>query len=289
MKNESAGSSYPALFFSVLRSYNSIAIGQTRSLIAMSSRPITATIITLNEERNIQACLESVFQVCDEAIVVDSESTDQTVGVARASGAKVYVQKYLGDGPQKDYGVKFAKNDWILSIDADERLDEPTIACIKALDLPNTPFDAFAMRRKTFVSNRWMKVWYPDYVVRLYHKHKARYLPIRGHSRVDARVVKRLDCDLLHYSYRDYSDLLRRIDKFASRGAGILYEQHRSVSVLSPLTHSLVAFLKKYLLKRGFLYGLDGLTISIVSAFNTYMKYVLLIEKYRTEREKPSH
>lgn len=252
----------------------------------MSARPITATIITLNEERNIKACLESVYQVCDEAIVVDSESTDDTVKIAQSMGAKVYVQKYLGDGPQKDYGVKFAKNDWILSIDADERLDKPAVACIMSLDLTNTRFDAFALRRKTFVGERWMKIWYPDHVVRLYHKHKARYLPIRLHSRVDAKIVKQLDCDLMHYSYRDQSDLLRKIDHFASQSAAFLYEQRRPVSVLSPITHSLSAFVRKYIFKIGFLYGLDGLTISIVSAFSTYMKYALLIEKYRSEREK---
>lgn len=252
----------------------------------MSAKPITAMIITLNEERNIKACLESVLEVCDEAIVVDSESTDQTVEIARTMGANVYVQKYLGDGPQKDYGVTFAKNDWILSIDADERLDTSAVACIKTLDLANVRFEAFALRRKTFVGKRWMKIWYPDHVVRLYDKHKARYAPIKGHSWVQAKLVKQLDCDLLHYSYRDYSDLLRRIDKFAFRGAAILHEQHRPVSVLSPIAHALAAFIRKYLLKRGFLYGLDGLTISIVSAFNTYMKYVLLIEKYRSERDE---
>ena len=250
----------------------------------MSPPPITAIIITLNEERNLRACLESVFQVCDEAIVVDSESTDQTVEIAHTMGAKVYVQKYLGDGPQKDYGVNFAKNDWILSIDADERLDDRAVKCIRELDLANAGCDAFALGRKTFVGERWIRVWYPDDVVRLYDRRRARYLPIKGHSKVDAKRIQRLNCDLLHYSYRDYGEMLRRIDKFASRGATIMYEQHRPISVFSPLVHSFGAFLRKYILKRGFLYGLDGLTISVVSAFSTYMKYVLLLEKYRTGR-----
>ena len=251
----------------------------------MPSLPITATIITLNEEGNIQACLESVFQVCDEAIVVDSESTDNTVTIAQSMGAKVYIQKYLGDGLQKDYGVRFAKNDWILSIDADERLDASAVTCINALDLSNTPFDGFALRRKTFMGNRWMKVWYPDYVVRLYHRRKARYRGIKLHAWVDAKIVKYLDCDLMHYSYRDHSDLLRKGENFISQSASILYDQRRAVSVLSPMTHSLGAFFRKYILKKGFIHGLDGLTLAIISAFNTYMKYVLLIEKYRHERE----
>lgn len=246
---------------------------------------ITGVIITLNEERNIQACLESVFQVCNETIVVDSESTDRTVEIARAAGAQVYVQKYLGDGPQKDYGVRFAKNDWILSVDADERLDSSAVACIQALELISSHVDAFAFRRKTFVGKRWMKVWYPDYVVRLYHKRSARYLPIMGHSRVDAKNIQRLDCDLLHYSYRDYSDMLRRIDKFASRGAAILSERRVSVSFYTPLAHAAATFFRKYILKRGILYGSDGLTISLISAFSTYMKYALLAEKQRNSHD----
>jgi glycosyltransferase involved in cell wall biosynthesis len=248
---------------------------------------ITATIITLNEERNIEACLESVFQVCDEAIVVDSESTDRTVELARASGAKVYVQKYLGDGAQKNYGVQFAKNDWILSIDADERLAASAVECLQALDLTGTRFNAFAFKRKTFVGNRWMKIWYPDYVVRLYHKQNARYLPLAWHSRVDATVVNHLDCELVHYSYRDYCDLLSQIATSASRGAMVLYEQRRPASGLSPIAHSIGAFLRKYILKKGFMYGSDGFTIAFASAFSTYMKYALLLEKYRNDREKP--
>ena len=253
-------------------------------LVTMSPLPITATIITLNEERNIRACLESVFQVCDEAIVVDSESTDDTVKIAQSLTAKVYVQKYLGDGPQKDYGVKFAKNDWILSIDADERLDERTVQCIRALDFTNTKCDAFALGRKTFVGDRWMKVWYPDVVVRLYNKNRARYLPIKGHSRVEATNIQQLDCDLLHYSYRDYRDMLGRIDKFASRGAAILYERGVTVSFFTPLAHAIAAFLRKYFMKKGILYGVDGLTVSVISAFSTYMKYVLLAERRRGDR-----
>ena len=91
---------------------------------------ITGTVITLNEEENIKDCLESMFRVCDEVIVVDSISSDNTVELAREMGAKVYIQEFLGHGLQKDYGVRIAKHDWILSIDADERLDDTVVACV---------------------------------------------------------------------------------------------------------------------------------------------------------------
>lgn len=143
---------------------------------------ISATVITLNEEGNIRDCILSLQKICNEVIVVDSLSTDNTVLIAEDSGAKVYKQKYLGDGPQKDFGVQFAKNDWMLSIDADERLDEDAILEIKKLDLNTTDYDGFALRRKNFVGEHWIKAagFYPDSVVRLYNKNKTRYLPKNG-------------------------------------------------------------------------------------------------------------
>jgi glycosyltransferase involved in cell wall biosynthesis len=128
---------------------------------------ITATIITLNEEANVSGVVASAFTVCDEVLVIDSGSGDRTAELAEAAGATVHVQPYLGDGPQKDFGVQFARNDWILSIDGDERLEDSAIRCIRSLDLARTSYDAFAFRRKTFVGDRWMRIWYPDYVARL--------------------------------------------------------------------------------------------------------------------------
>lgn len=247
------------------------------------SLPITATIITLDEERNIEGVILSARQVCDEIIVVDSESRDRTCEIARRLGAQVLVQPYLGDGPQKDFGVRFAKNRWILSIDADERLEDSAVACILGLDLETTRHDAFALRRKTFVGEKWMRIWYPDYVTRLYDKTRCRYLPVPGHSHVDARDLERLRCDLLHYSYADWSDMVRRIDKFSARGARALYEQGRRARSWDPVGHGLASFVKHYVVQRGFRDGLDGLTIAIISAVGTYMKYAILIERQLRE------
>jgi glycosyltransferase involved in cell wall biosynthesis len=245
------------------------------------SLPITATIITLNEERNIEGVVRSAQRVCDEVVVVDSESRDRTCEIARDLGARVYVQPYLGDGLQKDFGVQFAKNRWILSIDADERLEDSAVACIRGLGLETTPHDAFAFRRKTFVGDKWMRIWYPDYATRLYDRTRCRYLPVPGHSRVDAKNPKKLKCDLLHYSYADWSDMVRRIDKFSSRGARALHEQGRRAHAWDPVGHGLVSFVKHYFVRKGFRDGLDGLTIAIISAVGTYMKYAMLIERQR--------
>lgn len=239
---------------------------------------ISATIITLNEEKNIKDVIDSISGFCNDIIVVDSKSTDNTVKIAKSLGAKVYVQKYLGDGLQKDYGVQFTKNDWILSIDADERLNESAVRVINGLDLNNTEFDAFAIKRKTFIGNRWIKLWYPDYTVRLYNKNRARYRPIKGHSFVETKNFKKLDCDILHYSYQDYSNMIARMNRFSTRGAEMLDEKGVKASHFDPFFHALFAFIRKFVLKRGALHGLDGFTVSMITAVSTYMKYMKLIE-----------
>jgi glycosyltransferase involved in cell wall biosynthesis len=249
------------------------------------SKNITATIITLNEEENIKDCINSVKKVCDEVIVVDSKSTDKTVEIAKSLGVKVIIQEYLGDGLQKDFGVGFAKNDWILSIDADERLDDDMLQDILSLDLKNSSFDAYAFRRKNYIGDRLQKIWYPDYVTRLYDKNRCRYLPIRGHSKVDSKNLKKLNSHIIHYTYKDLSDMARKIDKFSARSALMMYEKGKKVSVCAPIIHGCAAFLKKYILKKGFLYGLDGLSVSLFSGFNSYLKYAMLIEMRQNDKQ----
>ena len=239
---------------------------------------ITATIITLNEEDNIKECIKSVQTVCNEIIVVDSLSSDNTVKIAKELGAKVILQKYLGDGLQKDFGVQFASNEWVLSIDADERLDEDMIKEIKSLNLNDTKNDAYAFRRKSYIANRWQKLWYPDYVTRLYNKNRCRYLPVKGHSKVDSKNLKKLKSHILHYTYADLSDMARKIDKFSHRSAKMMFENGKKVSSFTPAVRGFMAFFKKYILKKGFLYGLDGLSVSLFAGFNTYLKYAMLIE-----------
>lgn len=248
---------------------------------------ISATIITLNEEENIEACIISARQVCDEVIVVDSGSTDATREMAAALGARVFEQAYLGDGPQKHFGVQFARNDWILSIDADERLDDDAVAAIRALDLSRTDVDGYAFKRKNFAGRHWVKAagFYPDTVVRLYHKQRAAYRPKKAHSSVEAARVEALDAHLIHFTYRDYAHWVERINALSSRDAWAMYERGVKPSVWAPGLHALAAVIRKYFLKGGIFQGLDGATVTITTAFHAYMKYLKLIELY--EEKKP--
>lgn len=224
----------------------------------------------------------SVHRVCEEVIVIDSLSSDRTVEIAETLGAKVYSQPYLGDGPQKDFGVQFAKNHWILSIDADERLDEDMVREILDLDLDNTPHDAFAFRRKSYIGDRWQKLWYPDYVIRLYNHTKCRYSHADIHSQVEAHSLKKLDSHLIHFSYKDYAQMFTKIRFYSMHGAKKLNKQNKKISTISPLFHAVAAFLKKYLLKGGFRYGLDGLVVSFFAGVASFSKYAFALE----EREK---
>lgn len=243
--------------------------------------PITATIITLNEERNIEAVIASARRVCDQVVVVDSESTDRTAELARSAGAQVVVQPYLGDGPQKHHGVQSAKNDWILSLDADERLSDELVRAIEGIDLATAPEASFAFSRRTFVGEKWIKVWYPDYTTRLYHKERAAYAKEIGHASVIGTPTRKVRADILHYSFTGYADLIGRVRKFSERGARQVLERGGVVNCFSPVLHGAAAFLKHYIVAGGIFHGIDGLNISVNSAFVAYMKYAIALEMKR--------
>ncbi len=244
----------------------------------MITMKITANIITLNEENHIEAVIKSAMEVCDEVLVIDSLSMDKTCEIAEALGAKVMKQAYLGDGMQKAFGVPFAKNEWILSIDADERLDANAIEAIKKLDLEHTPYEAFSFARKTYIGKAFIKLWYPDRVTRLYNKSKCGFTTAGGHARVDTQNVKALDADLLHYSYADYGEMIKTSHKFITRGAKIAHEEGKKASSFDPFLHGVGALFKALILKGGAFHGVNGWNVAVISAFSSYMKYALMLE-----------
>jgi glycosyltransferase involved in cell wall biosynthesis len=244
---------------------------------------ITANIITLNEEKHIAEVIKSVQRVCDEVLVVDSLSTDRTCEIAESLGAKVVKQAYLGDGPQKAFGAPLATNDWILSIDADERLDENAVEAIKNLDLDGTSYDAFSFARKTFVGKNFIKLWYPDRVTRLYNRQKCTFSTAGGHARVQTNNVKDLRADMLHYSYEDYAQMIKTSHKFITRGAKIAHEEGKRASAFDPFLHGVGALFKALILKGGAFHGINGWNVAVISAFSSYMKYALMLEMQENE------
>ena len=244
---------------------------------------ITANIITLNEEKHIESIIKSVQKVCDEVLVVDSLSSDRTCAIAESLGAKVVKQAYLGDGAQKAFGAPLAKNDWILSIDADERLDLNAIEAIKNIDLDETKYDAFSFARKTYVGKAFIKLWYPDRVTRLYNRKKCSYTTAGGHARVETTNIQNLEADMLHYSYENYSQMIKTSHKFITRGARLSYEDGKRAGSFDPFLHGVGALFKALVLKGGAFHGINGWNVAIISAFSSYMKYALMLEMQENE------
>ena len=178
-------------------------------------KPITATIITLNEADTIQTCIKNVAQLCNEVIVLDSYSKDNTTSLAKKLGAKVYFQSFLGDGLQKKKSAELSNNDWVLSIDADETLSKSAIEQIRSLDLKDSTI-GYALRRKNFLGKNWLKGIYPDYKVRLYHRKYSHYDNRKIHSFVYCKKKKKLKADIIHPTFKDYSDWINKLNNFST-------------------------------------------------------------------------
>lgn len=249
-----------------------------------SHTPITGVVITLNEAVSIEACLSSLSRVCDELIVVDSGSQDDTCERARAFGARVIEQPYLGDGLQKNVGPAAATHRWVLSLDADERLTDEAVMALQALPLATTEHDGFALRRRNFIGSRWIKRcgWYPDYCIRLYDRERTAFSQTRQHASVQAQNPSRLEADIEHYSFANLAELFTKAGgRFSTRAAKIMYLKGKRVNASAPFVHGLNAFIRKYLFQRGCLAGLDGLSVSLSAGVNAYLKYAKLLEFQR--------
>lgn len=250
------------------------------------STPISATIITLNEEKNIRDVIDSVKPVCDEIIVVDSFSTDKTCEIAESMGAHVVQQKYLGDGAQKAFCEPLCTHDWILSIDADERLTPEAAEAVRALDLENTSYEGFSFKRRSFIGKKYIRQWYPDRVVRLYNRKRCGYTQEGEHGHVATDHFDKLDADMLHYSFENFGTLVRKADRFAVNLAHVRYREGKRASRIDPFTHGLAAFFKGLIAKGGILGGLHEWHVAFASAYNSYMKYVIIRELQEAEHEK---
>lgn len=250
-------------------------------------KQISGIITTLNEEKNIVDAIRSLQQVCDEVVVVDSLSSDHTVDLARQAGAKVVLQSYLGDGIQKNVALAHVKNLWVLSIDADERLTPELVDFINRTDFETTPYDGFALRRRNYVGSRWVKCcrWYPDWLVRLYRHDRLRFCDVKQHSHVPTDNTLRVKTDLIHYRYKNTGELFAKPGRnYSSRGAKILYLSGKRVHSWSPVAHGLGAFMVNYFLRGGILGGIDGLSLTLSIAQNSYLKYAKVLEWQRDEK-----
>jgi len=243
---------------------------------------ISACIIAFNEEKKIEDCLKSLIDIADEIIVIDSNSTDNTVSIARKYTDKIILQDFLGFIEQKNFAITQASHDWILSLDCDERLSPELQQAITGIKDSIEDADAYRMSRKTFYVYRWLNhCWYPDLKIRLFNKNTAYWGGTNPHDHIIASGsnIKRLDGDIYHYSFDSISDHLKTIDKFTEIGAEELIKKNKSFTVLSPLTHASWTFIKLYFIKLGFMDGFAGLAVSVLSFMHVFIKYSKAIIK----------
>lgn len=253
----------------------------------MPKNAISGIVITFNEEKNIEECLNNLKEVCNELVVVDSNSTDNTRAIAERCGAKVVTHPYIGDGLQKNLCLEHVTNKWVLSLDADERLTPEMIEAINNLDLANSSFEGYAFRRRNYIGSRWIKRcgWYPDWLIRLYNHDNIKFKEVREHASVVSNNYQKLNADIIHFTYPSVDQLFAKTGRnFSYRGAKIMYQKGKKCSSFSPILHGVNAFIRKYFFKLGFLGGLDGLSISLSTAMHSYLKYALLLELYRDEK-----
>ncbi len=248
---------------------------------------ISVCIISYNEEKKIRDCLESVKEVADEIIVVDSLSTDRTKEIAAEYTNKIFDQKFLGHIEQKNLVISKASNDWILSLDCDERLSPELAKSIMAIKANLSGDDAYRMARKTFYVYRWLNhCWYPDYKVRLFNRQHAKWGGVNPHDHIElsSREVKTLKGDLYHFSFNSIAEHIATLNNFTEIGAREIIKRNKRVNVITPWLRGTWTFLKLYFLKRGFLDGYAGLVVAVLSGFHVFVKYnKVLFMRWREE------
>jgi glycosyltransferase involved in cell wall biosynthesis len=236
---------------------------------------ITATIITLNEERNVARAVESL-RCADEILIVDSGSTDRTVELAEKLGVRVLEAGWLGYAAQKNWAAEHATHEWILSLDADEALSEALEAEIWNLKKTGPDCDAYTMPRLARYLGRWIyhSGWYPDRKVRLYHREQAKWVGDFVHESVQARGrVGHLQSNILHFTCESLSEHVKTMDRYTTLAAQELAARKVKVPLTRIIADPAWTFFKSYFLQRGFLDGPEGLTIAHMAAFYTFLKY----------------
>ena len=240
---------------------------------------LSVTIITRNETSHIRAALESVSWA-DERIVVDAESTDDTVAIARELADRVVVREWPGYGAQKNFAASLAAHDWILSLDADERVT-PALASQGRQAIEAPAHAAYRLPRVSHHLGRWIRStdWYPDHQLRLYDRRRGTWNAARVHEgiTVDGSIGE-LAGELQHFPYRDLTDHLETINRYTSLVAEQMHAEGRRSGLAHMAVHPPLAFLRNYLVRGGFRDGAPGLVVSAMNAYYVFLKFAKLRE-----------
>jgi len=247
-------------------------------MISFSPR-ISATVITKNEEGNIADCLETLSWA-DEIVVLDSESTDRTVEIAKKYTDKVFVETWKGQGHHKNRATELAQGPWIFSIDADERVTPELAEEIRQV-ISDPGAEVYAMKRKNIYRNQWIRHsgWYPDRVKRVFKKGETYFNDRVIHDSLETKSrVGKLSNPLLHYSFRSAEDFLERARRYAYHQAREMHREGKKASLWTALSHAGFALFKAYILRLGFMDGAAGILVAVYEFIGVFYRYMILRE-----------
>jgi len=244
--------------------------------------PLSAIIITLNEERNIGRCIESLQTVADEILVVDSFSTDRTKEICTSHGIRFHQNEWKGYSAQKNFAQGLASNDFIISLDADEALSDELAESIRRVK-NQKDIRIYSFNRLTNYCGKWIRHggWYPDIKIRMYDRRKCKW---EGsiHEKLlypQGEEVILLKGDCHHYTFYTVQDHLKQVEKFTTLMAEEEFAKGRRAGWLRISFGPVVKFIRDYLIRGGFMDGKEGFLISRISAYATYLKYSKLRKK----------
>jgi len=237
---------------------------------------ISAVIITYNEEYNIQECIDSLKDVVDEIIVVDSFSTDKTEEICKNSEVRFLQHEWKGYGKQKNFGNTQVSYDFILSLDADERLSDGLKDAILEIK-KNWQYDVYSFNRMTYFQRRKIKyISYPDCQLRLFDRRKTQWNENMVHEGliIDKTItVKRIKKDIIHYSYQNIHDQIERLNSYSTLSAGNNFERGKKSGIFKLIFSPTLVFIKSYFFRLGFLDGFFGFVICFNAAYYNFLKY----------------
>jgi glycosyltransferase involved in cell wall biosynthesis len=250
---------------------------------------LSVVIITLNEEGNIGRCIQSVLQVADEIIVVDSLSTDKTKAICQTLPVVFIEQPFLGFIEQKNFALQKATHEFILSLDADEALSDSMIAFLKEEKVNGFSSDAYGFNRFNNYCGQWIRhgTYYPDRKLRLIKSGTASWGGQNPHDKlipINNAAIRYVKVDILHYIYRSYDEHISQMNKFSTIAANALFQKNKKPSWLKVIVHPGWAFFSAFFLRLGFLDGWNGYMIARLQAFQTFGKYSKLIQLHKQKQ-----
>ncbi|GAB6905987.1 Glycosyl transferase family 2 [Desulfosarcina cetonica] len=246
-------------------------------------RAVSVAIVAKDEAGRIGACLDSLGFADEVVVVVDDRSRDDTLAIAEAHGCRTLSMAWMGYGRQKQFAVDACTHDWVLILDADERVPPETGDRIRRLiDESAPPAAAYGFLRRNIFHGRWFKRcgWWPDRVLRLVDRRQGRFSDDMVHEQwICDGPVERLDAILEHYSFPTYADLIEKMQNYSTLAARQMEADGRQAAWWSPILHGLWMFFRSYVLELGVLEGFDGFVISLTNAGGSFMKYAKLRER----------